>query len=242
MPALLIGLPLAALATFDIRLGVAGVAGVVAGVIIGRGNRRAAPAAPPTETIENAMPPRARDQMHEIELERVRIRLAEMERMLDEELADRTAMLALFDSVDDADPATSLRTIKTRLRLRQQAAAPAETVPLGDVLVACVGGKGWAPGDLTVTGQLPTVVAPRELLCSVVAALFEAWSAIPPITIGGRIDGGLALVRFDGLGVQPEPDSAPFRDAVYALEHVDGSLIPHDTGMTLAVPLAGRRL
>jgi hypothetical protein len=237
---LVIGAPLAALAVIDVRLGIAGLAGAIAGLTIGRSI-----ASRPSDTApippEAALSPRARDQIREIEIERLEGKVAEMERLLEEERSARSELLAIFDSTDDTDPAIALRQIRTRLRIRQQAAAPAEPLPLGDVLVGCVGNQGWRPGDITITDALPTVMAPADLICSVIRALFRAWAAIPPIMVGGRLDGGMALVRFDGLGIRPEPESEHFQDARFALEQIGGALIPHSTGLTVAIPLVVRQ-
>ena len=98
---------------------------------------------------------------------------------------------------------------------------------------------GWPAGEVTVTEALPTVLAPLDLVRWTLRRLMSIWAPIPPVTIGGRIDGGMALVHFDGLGIhvdEADPAHAVVAlDARQLVEHPVGALGPPATPVVRGV-------
>lgn len=240
-------LPVVALSVHDPLLGLSLLGGgAMAVMLLGCAGRSEEPdpMCPPglSGHGECARAAQARDRMHEIEVEALEGKLAEMERRLEGARSEGIEMLALFDATEDADPEVWLRRLRDHLRIRETASQPAEPVALADVVVDHATQAGWRAGDVTIADSLPVVLAPPELLRAVVGGIFAGWDPVGPVTIRGRVDAGMAVITVDGLGLERWLRRESAGSVEYALSLVGGALLPEPGGVGFAVPMVAGRV
>ena len=95
------------------------------------------------------------------------------------------------------------------------------------------------PGEVTITNSLPVVLASPELVCTVFSSVFSGWRPIGPVTVSGRIDGGMAVISVHALGLSDRARAGELELTRTGIEHLGGALfVDDDLGIALAVPLA----
>lgn len=177
----------------------------------------------------------ARERLRVVEIEALESELETTKREL--HLARRRAALptVIGDGASGSD-ITPEMLADIALSVSEQATS----VALGDVLALAVAESGWEPGSLVVRGTIPVVHGPGRLIATVVVDVLDGMPRIGPTTVWSRVDGGLVLLRFEGLGLDGIASDPRFDLARRLLGPLGGALLDApgpDRGLVVSIPL-----
>jgi hypothetical protein len=178
---------------------------------------------------------RGREQLREVEMDALGDRLAALQTELDEVGADFADLLEL---VERGGPAAvpRIEAFRSVGRLRALADGPASRVAVGDVLAGIVARRPEVRGRIVVESALPALHAPAGLVEALVEALVNLLLPAGPVSVSGRVEGGLAVVILRAGRPVPESDPAA-AVAARAARLLGGEVGRLDGAVVAAVPL-----